>query len=91
MKKESSSRKGFINNISVGSVIGIIIFLEILVAVGGWKYKDNFLPLSSFNINTEITNAHALGNVFVYRLYSFISDIRHDFIGRHDRSHHSYI
>ena len=62
-EKESSSRKGFINNISVGSVIGIIIFLEILVAVGGWKYKDNFLPLSSFNINTEITNAHALGNI----------------------------
>ena len=62
-EKESSSRKGFINNISVGSIVGIIIFLEILVAVGGWKYKDNFLPLSSSNISEKITNAHALGNV----------------------------
>ena len=62
-EKESSSRKGFINNISVGSIVGIIIFLEILVAVGGWKYKDNFLPLSSSSISEKITNAHALGNV----------------------------
>ena len=62
-EKESSSRKGFINNISFGSIVGIIIFLEILVAVGGWKYKDNFLPLSSSSISEKITNAHALGNV----------------------------
>ena len=62
-EKESSSRKGFINNISVGSIVGIIIFLEILVAVGGWKYKDNFLPVLSSSISEKITNAHALGNV----------------------------
>mgnify|MGYP006185423003 CR=1 FL=1 len=62
-EKESSLRKGFINNISVGSIVGIIIFLEILVALGGWKYKDNFLSLSSINIDTQITNTHALGNV----------------------------
>ena len=29
--KKRSSRKGFINNISVGSIIGAIIFLELLV------------------------------------------------------------
>jgi len=63
IEKESSLRKGFINNISVGSIVGIIIFLEILVALGGWKYKDNFLSLSSINIDTQITNTHALGNV----------------------------
>jgi len=62
-EKVSALRKGFINNISVGSVVGIIIFLEILVAIGGWKYKDNFSPLSSLNIDTKITNTHAIGNV----------------------------
>jgi NADH-quinone oxidoreductase subunit J len=62
-EKESSLRKGFINNISVGSIVGIIIFLEILVALGGWKYKDNFLSLLSTNIDPQITNTHALGNV----------------------------
>ena len=57
------SRKGFVNNISVGSIIGIIIFLELLVAIGGWKYKGSFIPLSNTNLNTEISNTHSLGNI----------------------------
>ena len=56
-----STRKGIINNISVGSIVGIIIFLELLVAVGGWKYKGTFVPLSNSNFNSS--NTHALGNV----------------------------
>jgi len=61
--KKESSRKGFINNISVGLFVGIIIFLELLVVIGGWKYKDTFVSLSSLNLNEELTNTHALGNV----------------------------
>ena len=56
-----STRKGFINNISVGSIIGSIIFLELLVVIGGWKYKDTFVPLSGIKFN--LSNTHALGNV----------------------------
>jgi len=58
---KGSSRKGFINNISVGSIVGIIIFLELLVVVGGWKYKGTFTPLSFTNLNSS--NTHALGNI----------------------------
>ena len=58
-----SSRKGLINNISVGSIVGAIIFLELLVVVGGWKYKGTFVPLSAINLNLNISNTHALGNV----------------------------
>ena len=58
-----SSRKGLINNISVGSIVGIIIFLELLVVVGGWKYKGNFVPLSAINLDLDISNTHALGNI----------------------------
>ncbi len=57
------SRKGLINNISVGSIVGIIIFLELLVVVGGWKYKGNFVPLSAVNLDLDISNTHALGNI----------------------------
>ena len=57
------SRKGLINNISVGSIVGVIIFLELLVVVGGWKYKGTFVPLSTINLNLDISNTHALGNV----------------------------
>ena len=60
---ESSKRKGFINNISVGSIVGIIIFLELLVVIGGWKYKSDFVSLSSIAFNNELTNTHALGNI----------------------------
>ena len=60
---ERSSRKGLINNISVGSIIGIIIFLELLVVIGGWKYKGTFVPLFTTNLNLDISNTHALGNI----------------------------
>jgi len=58
-----SSRRGLINNISVGSIIGVIIFLELLVVIGGWKYKGNFVPLSAANLDLDISNTHALGNI----------------------------
>ena len=58
-----SSRRGLINNISVGSIVGVIIFLELLVVVGGWKYKGTFVPLSATNPNLDISNTHALGNI----------------------------
>jgi len=58
-----TSRKGLINNISVGSIVGVIIFLELLVVVGGWKYKGTFVPLSTINLNLDISNTHALGNI----------------------------
>ena len=60
---ERSSRKGLVNNISVGSIVGAIIFLELLVVVGGWKYKGTFVLLSDINLNQNISNTHALGNV----------------------------
>ena len=56
-------KKAIINNKSVGLIVGLIIFLELLVALGGWKYKDTFTPLSSINPDLNITNTHALGNV----------------------------
>ena len=56
-------RRGLINNISIGSIVGAIIFLELLVVIGGWQYKGNFAPLSSITFNNELSNTHALGNV----------------------------
>jgi len=58
-----SKKKGIINNISVGLIVGIIIFLELIIAVGGWKYRDSFVPLSSIEPYLNISNTHALGNV----------------------------
>ena len=60
---ERSSRRGLVNNISIGSIVGVIIFLELLVVIGGWKYKGTFVPLSTTNLNLDISNTHALGNI----------------------------
>ena len=56
-------RKGLINNISVGTIIGSIIFLELLVVIGGWKYKGDFVSLSETNLNPSFTNTHIIGSV----------------------------
>ena len=58
-----NTRKGLINNISMGSIVGVIIFLELLVAVGGWKYKEDFIKISEKNLELQISNTHALGYV----------------------------
>ena len=58
-----SKKKGIINYISVGFIVGIIIFFELLIALGGWKYRDTYVPLSSINPYSDISNTHALGNV----------------------------
>ena len=60
---KKSERKGFINNIPIGLIVGIIIFLELIVVAGGWKYKSDFFIISKTNLNLEYTNTHALGNV----------------------------
>ena len=67
-------RKGLINNISVGSVVGAIILLELLVAIGGWKYKSNFVALSSTNINSTLSNTHQLGGI-LYTDYIYLFQV----------------
>jgi len=61
--KKGTERKGLINNISVGLLVGAVIFLELLVVVGGWNYKKNFFLASEDNLYTNLTNTHAIGRV----------------------------
>ena len=55
------SRKS--NHIPVGLVISFIILLELIVVVGGWKYKGSFLKTESLTFDKELTNTHLIGNV----------------------------
>ena len=52
-----------ISHIPVGFIIGTIIFFELLFVVGGWKYKPNISSAISLEINNNISNTHALGNI----------------------------
>ena len=50
-------------HIPIGLIISTIIFFELIIVIGGWKYKPNlFDPTSSSSLN-EISNTHSLGQV----------------------------
>jgi len=62
-KDEWFKGKIFTSHIPFGSLISIIIFLELIIVIGGWKYKPNLIETSSIQIDNNFTNTHALGNV----------------------------
>ena len=49
--------------IPIGLLVSLIIFFEIIIVIGGWKYKPDLLNSISLNISSELTNTHALGYV----------------------------
>ena len=62
-KDEWFKGKIFTSHIPFGSLISIIIFLDLIIVIGGWKYKPNLIETSSIQIDKNFTNTHALGNV----------------------------
>ena len=51
------------SHIPIGLLVSVIIFFELIIVIGGWKYKSDLLNFSKIKISSEITNTHALGNV----------------------------
>jgi len=51
------------SHIPVGLLVSIIIFFELMIVVGGWKYKPDLLSSSNIIISETTTNTHSLGNV----------------------------
>ena len=49
-------------HIPSGLIVSVLIFLELLVVVGGWKYKDDFMSSSTLSIS-NVSNTHQLGLV----------------------------
>ena len=52
------------SHIPVGIIVSIIIFFELIIVVGGWKFKPNLSPDSlDLNFISEKTNTHSIGEV----------------------------
>ena len=47
-------------HIPIGLLVSIIIFFEVIIVIGGWKYKPE---LSNKIVVSDITNTHSIGNV----------------------------
>tara|TARA_B100001564_G_scaffold325435_1_gene306955 strand:- start:344 stop:829 length:486 start_codon:yes stop_codon:yes gene_type:complete len=63
-------------HIPTGLIVSVLIFLELLVVVGGWKYKDDLMSSSTLVIS-NVSNTHQLGLVMYtdYILYFQIAGI----------------
>ena len=55
---EESSR-----HIPVGLIISTIIFFELIIVIGGWKYKPDLFNLNNAVNNYSVSNTHSLGQV----------------------------
>ena len=60
-------------HIPVGLLISTIIFFELIIVIGGWKYKPDLFETSNL-ITNEISNTHSLGQV-LYTDYIHIFQI----------------
>jgi NADH-quinone oxidoreductase subunit J len=61
-------------HIPVGLIVSIIILSEVLVVIGGWKYKANFISTNSIAVNSNFSNTHQLGSV-LYTDYIYLFQI----------------
>ena len=50
-------------HIPIGLAVGAVILLELIVVVGGWKYRATFSETKFLNFEKDFTNTHAIGNV----------------------------
>ena len=51
------------SHIPVGLINSAIIFFELIIVIGGWKYKPDLLNSDNLSITNEISNTHSLGQV----------------------------
>ena len=52
------------NHIPIGLLISTIIFFELIIVAGGWKYKPELLKsFSSIGVDIDSTNTHEIGKV----------------------------
>jgi len=61
-------------HIPVGLVISTIIFFELIIVIGGWKYKPDLFNSSNSNVLNEVSNTHSLGQI-LYTDYIHIFQI----------------
>jgi len=51
------------SHMPVGLIIGLAIFFELIIVIGGWKYKPDLLSINSIDFDKNITNTHSIGNI----------------------------
>mgnify|MGYP001190065356 CR=1 FL=1 len=50
-------------HIPIGLIISTIIFFELIIVIGGWKFKPNLVTSDLLTIDSNLTNTHSIGFV----------------------------
>ena len=61
-------------HIPVGLIISTLIFVELMIVVGGWKYKPDLFDINNSIETAKVSNTHSLGQV-LYTDYIHIFQI----------------
>ena len=62
-KSEWFTSRNKSTHIPIGLLVSLIIFFELIIVVGGWKYKPDLPNSTSIEMNSNITNTQLLGNI----------------------------
>ena len=50
-------------HIPIGLLISVIIFFELIIVIGGWKYKPDLFNSAKSSLENGVSNTHSLGQV----------------------------
>ena len=50
-------------HIPIGLIISALIFFELIIVIGGWKYKPDLFNSDNLDISSELSNTHSLGQI----------------------------
>ena len=51
------------SHIPLGLIVSLIIFFELIIVIGGWKYKPDIIKNFSDSLISNSTNTHTIGSV----------------------------
>ena len=61
-------------HIPIGMIISVIIFFELLIVIGGWKYKPELFDINNTLNSYSLSNTHSIGMV-IYTDYIHVFQI----------------
>ena len=73
-KNQWFSSEASSKHIPVGLIISTLIFVELIIVVGGWKYKPDLFDINNSLELSKVSNTHSLGQV-LYTNYIHVFQI----------------
>ena len=62
-KNQWFAAKDSSKHIPVGLIISTLIFVEIIIVIGGWKYKPEIFDINNSISEISVSNTHSLGQI----------------------------